>query len=120
MSSGQKVDRVLGSACHDNCPASLGVSNNHARKPSEQRPSTFLTVTMADIAGNAPAYVKELFAHPPLMLGMIDAETSNARGFGKDVMPLLSITEASMSESVEAPSKKDARVVCKLVVTDGA
>ncbi|KIY68396.1 hypothetical protein CYLTODRAFT_374362 [Cylindrobasidium torrendii FP15055 ss-10] len=75
---------------------------------------------MADIAGNAPAHIKELFAHPLLMLGMmdIDAGSASARGFGKDVMPLLSITEASMSESAEAPSKKDARVICKLVVTD--
>ena len=70
------------------------------------------------ISGNAPVEVKERLSSPTRLLLMVDAN-DKVQGFGRGTMAGLSVTEVSIIKNAEEPSRDEARVVCRLVVTEG-
>lgn len=69
------------------------------------------------IAGNAQDEVKEMLSSIPTLFA---TRRSNKPTFGDSIVERLVVTHASLDAKADEPLKKEGRVVCELIVTEGA
>ncbi|KAF8638094.1 hypothetical protein AX17_002455 [Amanita inopinata Kibby_2008] len=71
------------------------------------------------ISGNAPDDVKRFLSNPSfIFLGNIPGQLVGDKLFGASIINRMTVTEVTITEKAEEPSKKEGRVVCELVVEE--
>jgi hypothetical protein len=69
------------------------------------------------VSGNVDPQTLELFSNLPILFGL---NNNKKPGFADSIIQRLVVTHASLEKKAEEPLKQEGKVVCELVVTDGA
>jgi hypothetical protein len=70
------------------------------------------------ISGNASPQIKEFFSELSNVFG--SRRVNDKPAFGNDIATRLSVTHASIDKKADEPLKEEGKVVCELIVTEGA
>ncbi len=81
--------------------------------------STSGSEDVSSIAGNVSDEIKRVVGFPMRIFRMTTDE-GEPTGFGATFTSGMTVSEVSMVPKAEEPTKQEGRVVCKLVVTEGA
>jgi len=75
------------------------------------------SIDISRISGNASEKIKRYLSHPPSFFD-IYAKGQLKHSFGHTIMERMDVQEISILNMAEEPSRKEGRVVCKVIVDE--